>query len=270
MATQDRSRQQSSFSPQSGTQQGGGAASREEQGGAQHQQRDEGRSLTSRQGTWLGARDRDYYSLSPFGLMQRLTADMDRLLENFGMGMFSRGAWPFAGLRQSGLSGPTATWSPHIEMFEQEGKLVVQAELPGLRREDVQAQIEDDAVVISGERRNETQTDEGGRYLSERSYGSFYRVIPLPTVPTPRTRARRSATASCASRCRSTSVRAASGSRSAKARQASSSGRRRRGRAALRNNSKANPDARKRAAAPSSAAARVILAGVKASSTSRP
>lgn len=179
MATQDRSRQQSAFSPQSGTQQGGGSALREGKGDAQQQQRDAGRSLTAQPGTWLGALDRDYGS-SPFALMQRLTADMDRLFENFGMGMFSRGAWPFAGLRQAGLVEPSAEWSPHIEMFEQADDLVVQAELPGLRKQDVQARIDDDAIVISGERRNETQRSDGGRYLSERSYGSFYRVIPLP------------------------------------------------------------------------------------------
>jgi HSP20 family protein len=176
MANQDRSRQHSSFSPTSSAQQGGGQTNREDT-----RQRSEGRALSSRQGTWLGARERDYGS-SPFALMQRLTADMDRLFENFGMGMFSRGAWPFAGLHQGAGFSPTmaATWSPHIEMFEQEGKLVVQAELPGLRKDDVQAQIEDDAIVISGERHSEGQRDEAGRYVSERSYGSFYRVIPLP------------------------------------------------------------------------------------------
>lgn len=183
MATQDKSRQQSSFMPQPGAQQGGGGQqNREEQGtSTQQQQRDQG-ALTTRQGTWLGNSRGSNYAASPFNLMQRLTADMDRLFENFGMGLFSRGAWPFAGVRQGGgnfgVSG--ATWSPHIEMYEQEGKLVVQAELPGLRKEDVQAQVEDDAIVISGERRSESQTDDGGRYVSERSYGSFYRVIPLP------------------------------------------------------------------------------------------
>jgi HSP20 family protein len=65
-------------------------------------------------------------------------------------------------------------------MFEQDGKLIVQADLPGLRREDVHAQIEDDAVIISGERQQETKQNESGRYVSERAYGSFYRVIPLP------------------------------------------------------------------------------------------
>ena len=176
MANQDRSRQQSSLSPSSSAQQGGGQTNRDDT-----RQRGEGRALSPRQGTWLGARDRDYGS-SPFALMQRLTADMDRLFENFGMGMFSRGAWPFGGLRQGSALSPTmsATWSPHIEMFEQEGKLVVQAELPGLRKDDVQIEVEDDAIVISGERHSEAQRDEGGRYVSERSYGSFYRVIPLP------------------------------------------------------------------------------------------
>lgn len=178
MATQDRSRQQSAFSPQSGAQQGGGGALHEGEGGVQQQQRDQGQSLVA-PGTWLGAFDRDYRA-SPFALMQRLTADMDRLFENFGMGMFSRGAWPFAGLRQGGLMERSAEWSPHVEMFEQADALVVQVELPGLRKQDVQARIDDDAIVVSGERRNETQRNDGGRYLSERSYGSFYRVIPLP------------------------------------------------------------------------------------------
>jgi len=184
MATQDKSRQQSSFMPQSGTQQGGGTqANRDEQsglqqGGTQQQQREEGRSLAPRQGTFVGSGDRNFNS--PFNLMHRLTADMDRLFENFGLGMFSRGAWPFTGLRQNNFGASAASWSPHIEMFEQEGRLVVQAELPGLRKDDVQVQVEDDAIVISGERRTESQSNEAGRYLSERSYGSFYRMIPLP------------------------------------------------------------------------------------------
>jgi HSP20 family protein len=111
--------------------------------------------------------------------MRRLNEDLDRLFENFGMGqLFPQTSWPTS--RFGAQEGVPTLWSPHIEMFEQDGKLIVQADLPGLRKEDVHAQIEDDAVILSGERQQETKKNESGTYLSERAYGSFYRVIPLP------------------------------------------------------------------------------------------
>ena len=165
MPIDEKSRQQSSYAPSSGAQQGGGAPD------TTYEQR---RAIAPRQGTWLSSRG---YDASPFGLMRRLSEDMDQLFENFGLGgALSRSAWPATGQRFTG-----AAWAPHIEMFEEGGKLVVQADLPGLRKEDVKAQIEDDAVILSGERRQEAQHKEHGAYhLSERSYGSFYRVVPLP------------------------------------------------------------------------------------------
>ena len=164
MAIEEKSKQQSSFSPAQTGQQGGGT--RDDHNAAQP------RALAPRQGTWLSGRG---YDASPFGLMRRLSEDMDQLFENFGLGStLSRTAWPATGQRFG------TAWAPHIEMFEQDGKVVVHADLPGLRKEDVKAQIEDDAIVLSGERRNEAQHKEGSAFLSERSYGSFYRVIPLP------------------------------------------------------------------------------------------
>jgi len=180
MATDDKSKQQSAYAPQSGTQQGGGQATERTSTPAQ---RYEGRSLYSpRRGQWLDPFENTVYGgSSPFGLFRRLSEDMDRLFENFGLGTaFPRASWPTGLTRYGGQEGVATLWSPHIEMFEQEGKLIVQADLPGLRKEDVKAQIEDDAVIISGERQQETKTNEAGTYLSERSYGSFYRVIPLP------------------------------------------------------------------------------------------
>jgi HSP20 family protein len=57
---------------------------------------------------------------------------------------------------------------------------VVRADLPGLKREDVNIEVRDDELILSGERRSEHEESEGGYYRSERSYGSFYRSIPLP------------------------------------------------------------------------------------------
>ena len=109
MATQDRSRQQSSYMPSQGAQQGGGREETAQQGREAQSRRDE-RSLAPRQGTYLG----NTYGSSPFALMRRLTDDMDRIFENFGGGMFSRG-WPFAG--SAGAFPDSATfWSPAAPM----------------------------------------------------------------------------------------------------------------------------------------------------------
>lgn len=110
---------------------------------------------------------------SPFTFMRRFSEEMDRLFEDFG---FGRG-----GLVPSlGRGFDQALWSPQVEMFEREDQLVVRADLPGMKKDDVNVEITDDAVIIQGERRNESEENREGYYHSERSYGSFYRSIPLP------------------------------------------------------------------------------------------
>jgi len=89
------------------------------------------------------------------------------------MATFGPAAWP----ERSGLQ---ALWAPHIEIVERDGKLIVQADLPGVRKEDVNVQIEHDAIILHGERRQEETREERGFYHTERSYGSFHRIIPLP------------------------------------------------------------------------------------------
>lgn len=81
---------------------------------------------------------------------------------------------PYAG-------SPTGSmWVPHVEMYERDGKIVVTADLPGMKKSDVNVELHHDHVVIQGERRNEQTSNERGFYRSERRYGSFYRSIPLP------------------------------------------------------------------------------------------
>jgi HSP20 family protein len=110
--------------------------------------------------------------------MRRISDEMDRFFESFGMGR---------SLMSSGESGQwgegrnmASMWSPHVEICERDGKLLVQADLPGMKREDINVQIEQDAIVIQGERKAHQTSNQGGYYRSERSYGSFYRTIPLP------------------------------------------------------------------------------------------
>ncbi|HZA96380.1 MAG TPA: Hsp20/alpha crystallin family protein, partial [Burkholderiaceae bacterium] len=103
---------------------------------------------------------------------------MDRMFEQFGMGGFTRGGQ----LQQRGAGGMSSLWSPQVEMYERDGKLHVCADLPGLNKDDIEVNIENDTVTIRGERQSqhEDRDEQRGFYRSERSYGSFYRAIPLP------------------------------------------------------------------------------------------
>ena len=96
---------------------------------------------------------------SPFTLMRRFMEDLDRL--------FVREA-------------PDADWAPAVEVVERDGRLVVRADVPGLEKDNVNVEIDDDQLVISGERRQEHEERREGLYRSERVYGRFYRAIPLP------------------------------------------------------------------------------------------
>lgn len=72
-------------------------------------------------------------------------------------------------------------WVPAIEIFEKEDKYVVKAELPGMKEEDVDISVADDTLTIKGERKTENEVKEEDYYCCERSYGSFFRSIHLPS-----------------------------------------------------------------------------------------
>ena len=113
---------------------------------------------------------------SPFHLMRRMTEEMDRAFERFFDDFGFGGA---AG--RKGLSSSRAmAWTPRIEAFQNEDQFIVRAELPGLKKEDIEVNVTEDSVTIQGERRQEEERKEEGFFHSERSYGSFYRTIPLP------------------------------------------------------------------------------------------
>ena len=84
--------------------------------------------------------------------------------------------WPLAPF----LAAPEG-FPLRLEELTEDGHLVVKAELPGIDPEkDVHITVEDDVLVIEGERRSEVKKDEKGRHFSEMRYGSFMRRVPLP------------------------------------------------------------------------------------------
>jgi len=112
---------------------------------------------------------------NPFGMMRRLVEQMDRMFEDFG---FGGGLSPRIQVGRSGFG--ESVWAPDVDIFERDGNVVVRADLPGLKRDEVQVEIRDGALAISGERRHEQERREGSWYRTERSYGRFYREVPLP------------------------------------------------------------------------------------------
>jgi HSP20 family protein len=110
----------------------------------------------------------EFFSLSPFSLMRRFTEEMDRMFQGAG-----------------GRREDMALWSPTVEVMERDGKLEVVADLPGIKESDVKVQVTDEGLVIQGERKREHEEKREGYYRSERSYGQFYRLIPLPEGANP-------------------------------------------------------------------------------------
>ncbi|HLW77002.1 MAG TPA: Hsp20/alpha crystallin family protein, partial [Bryobacteraceae bacterium] len=107
----------------------------------------------------------EFLSSSPFGMMRRFGEDVDRLFPG----------WSTLAERD-GADG----WWPAIDIGEKNGKLSVRADLPGIDKNDVKVEFTDGMLTISGERKREHEEESGGIRRTERSYGNFYRTIPLP------------------------------------------------------------------------------------------
>lgn len=112
-------------------------------------------------------------------MLERFADQMDRAFDDFGFGRGWLGprlgfGWPRP------LTSRTEGWLPDVEMLQRNNELVIRADLPGLSKDDVKVNVTEAAVTIQGERKREHEEEKGGVYRSERSYGSFSRVIAVP------------------------------------------------------------------------------------------
>jgi HSP20 family protein len=76
--------------------------------------------------------------------------------------------------------GDARLLSPAIDVAEDESRLVVSAELPGLEKKDIELSVKDGVLMLRGEKRMESEAKEGRYHRIERRYGSFYRALALP------------------------------------------------------------------------------------------
>lgn len=89
---------------------------------------------------------------------------------------------PLANISGLGWFGDfsSSRFHPRIDVVDDGEALRVTVELPGMTRDDVRTTVEDGALVLRGEKKQDVKTEESGCYRLERSYGSFVRTIPLP------------------------------------------------------------------------------------------
>ncbi|MCC7528219.1 MAG: Hsp20/alpha crystallin family protein [Candidatus Melainabacteria bacterium] len=98
-----------------------------------------------------------------------LQEEMNRLFEDFTRG-FHKPLW----------MEPVSDFNARVDMKDSEKNVVVTAELPGVELKDIEVSLEDNSLVIRGEKRSEKEEKDKNFYRMERSYGSFYRVLPMP------------------------------------------------------------------------------------------
>lgn len=91
----------------------------------------------------------------------------------------------FGELAPQELPVKVQTWTPRVDIYEKDNNIIIEAEIPGAKKEDIQVKIKDNNVIIKGEVKKEEEKKEENYYRSERFYGSFERVIPLPTEVKP-------------------------------------------------------------------------------------
>jgi len=102
-----------------------------------------------------------------------LRSDVNRMMDSLWRGAPMTGVnWP-----QSGSAGWAA---PAVEFTESETEYMISAELPGLSRSDIEVSLQDNMLVISGEKHSETNEMQENVLLSERRFGHFQRAFTLP------------------------------------------------------------------------------------------
>src|SRR4030095_9318932 len=140
----------------------------------QNRQTDQSVSIQrSRSGRDMSRWDTGVYGSGPFAWMRQMQDQLDRAFTGLWGGSSGSSWTPEGGF------GPS-DWAPAIDVFQRGNDLVIRADVPGLSKDDITVDIADDQLTVRGERRYDHEEERDGVFRSERSYGRFCRVIPLP------------------------------------------------------------------------------------------
>ena len=104
---------------------------------------------------------------SPFNAEDRFENNLDRLFSSF----WGRGVDTPAIVKE---------WLPSVDLYEEKDRVVVKAELPGIKKEDITLTLKEDTLTLQAERKQEREEENERYHVREGSYGSFHRVLTLP------------------------------------------------------------------------------------------
>lgn len=110
---------------------------------------------------------------SPFREFTDLKREMDSLFDEF----FGRRTVPSRTARPSPAPG---TYFPPVDIYERADEIVVEAGIPGVKKEDIEVTFLENTLTIKGQRSRDTEVREEGYHYSEQHYGSFSRSITFP------------------------------------------------------------------------------------------
>ena len=91
----------------------------------------------------------------------------------------------FTHTRPTTAGGETRDWAPAVDIREEDDRFLLIADIPGVKRDDVEVTLEDGVLTIKGERRTETEETREGFHRKERMHGSFLRQFTLPDTINP-------------------------------------------------------------------------------------
>jgi HSP20 family protein len=102
-----------------------------------------------------------------FPLFHRLSHELDAMFERFGM-------------ERPVFEELPRMWTPDVEVSTRNNELLVKVDVPGMKKEEMTIEVIENALVVRGERKQEKEEKKEGFFRTERTYGSFYRTLPLP------------------------------------------------------------------------------------------
>jgi HSP20 family protein len=105
----------------------------------------------------------------PVRELDSFQSDMNRLFDSF-----------FGRREAGGSNGYGRRWIPAMDLVETDEAMVLRADLPGLKRDDIEIEVKDNVLTVSGERKAEHEDKGEGYYRVERAFGRFARSLDLP------------------------------------------------------------------------------------------
>ncbi len=113
-------------------------------------------------------RRKDLYN--PFYELERLHSELNSLFD-----------WSFGSVPTRNLGLLETGWAPAVDVFESKDNVLVKADLPGLKKDEIDVTVQDNTLILRGEKKENDEIEEEGYVRTERFYGSFQRVISLPS-----------------------------------------------------------------------------------------